>query len=86
MSDKFASRTTGLSSPAEFAAPVTPSDGADLAVASRAIYIGGAGDLRVTTVGGDTITFRNAPEGLFPIRARRIHATETTAADLIAVW
>lgn len=86
MSDKFAGRTTGLSSPAENAAPVTPSNTADLPVACRALYIGGGGDLRITTVGGDTVTFRNAPEGLFPIRARRVHATETTAADLIAVW
>ncbi|MEO0361148.1 MAG: hypothetical protein AAF322_08570 [Pseudomonadota bacterium] len=86
MSDQFAGRTKGLSSPAENAAPISPSDAADLPNVCRAIYIGAGGDLRLTTVGGDTVTFRNAPEGLFPVRARRVHATDTTAADLIAVW
>ncbi|MEM7523154.1 MAG: hypothetical protein AAF360_05220 [Pseudomonadota bacterium] len=86
MSDKFAGRSPGLASPAEFASAITPSDGSDLPTVSRALYVGVAGDIRVATVGGDVITFRNVQAGMLPVRVRRVYATETTAADLIAVW
>ena len=45
------------SDPAHYAAAVTPSDTADLAAASTAIFIGGGGNLRVTMLGGGIVTF-----------------------------
>lgn len=75
-----------LSDPAQNAFAVVPSDVADLAQATRAIYIGGAGHLAVTMVGGETVTFLSLPQGVFPICVRRILATGTTATNMIALW
>lgn len=86
MADDYASHAAGLDAPIEHAAAVTPSDTVDLATASRALYVGSTGDLRVTTVGGDTVTFADVPVGWHPIRARRVLATSTTATDIVACW
>lgn len=73
-------------SPFSGAAEVTPHDDNNLAVDARSLYIGGAGSIRVTTVGGNTVTFANHPVGYFPGRARRVHATGTTATNIVALW
>lgn len=86
MPDIFESRGTGLESPAYNAAEITPSDGADMATTSRALYLGQPGDLRLRLAGGDTVTFRNLAAGWVPVRAARIFATGTTASDIVAVW
>lgn len=86
MADQFNDRSSGLESPAYNAAQVVPSDTVDLAVTSRALYLGTAGDLRITTAGGDTVTLANVPNGVLPVRVARVHATGTTAADIVAVW
>ena len=86
MPDIFEDRTTGLESPSYDAAAVTPSDSTDLTVTSRAIYVGTGGDLRVTAASGSVVTFVNVPEGLLPMRVSRVHASGTTAADIVAVW
>lgn len=65
---------------------VVPSDGSDLPAASRAIYIGGAGDLRVMSIAGDTVTFVGVPAGsVLPIRCSRVLSTGTTATNLVAL-
>ena len=66
---------------------VTPSDSTDLSITfSRAIYIGGAGDLTVTMFNGGDITFKAVPVGsLLPVCARRIKATGTTATNILAL-
>ena len=86
MPDIYDDRSSGLESPGYNAAPITPDDGADLPISSRALYVGTAGDVTVTFVGGGTVTLKNAPAGILPIRARRVHATGTSAGDLVAVW
>lgn len=86
MLDIFEDRSSSLESPAYDAAPITPDDGNDLPIASRAVYIGTPGDLAATLVGGATVTFRNVPAGILPLRIARVLATGTTAADLVAVW
>lgn len=85
MSDEFKDFTSGLESPATRLSNVTPDDGADIAVASRALNVSGAGTVRVTTVSGDTGTVYIAAGITFPIRARRIWATGTTASGIIAL-
>ena len=41
-------------------------------------YVGGTGDVVVTTAGGDTVTFVAVPAGLIiPVRAKRIWETST---------
>ena len=84
--DIFEDRSSGLESPGSHAAPVTPSDSTDLTTASRALYVGGPGDLVLTLVGGSTVTLKNLAAGWVPLRTQRVHASGTTAADIVAVW
>ena len=73
------------SDPAHHAVAVVPSDTTDLVAASTSIYVGGSGNLKVTMLGGEILTFNNVPVGWHPIRATRVW-TSTTATNVIAVW
>lgn len=84
MSDNFQNYTASLRDPVRTAETVIPNDAQDLNSVSRAVYVGGQGDLRVTLAGGEDITFRSAPVGWHPIRVQRVWATGTTAADIVA--
>ncbi len=87
MADPFESNSSGLDSPAKSAAAVTPNDSTDLGTTCRALYIGVSGDVKVNMAGsGDDIVFKAAPVGMLPVRASRVHATGTTATDIVAVW
>jgi hypothetical protein len=86
MADQFRNFAPGLESPASNAVLVTPDDNADLTDASRALWIGTAGDLTVTMLGGQTLTFPNLLGGWHPIRVTRVHATGTAASGIVAVW
>lgn len=68
------------------AAAVTPSDGANLDTYARALYIGGTGDVKVTTVGGDTVTFTAVPVGILDVYVKKVFATGTDATDIIALY
>jgi hypothetical protein len=75
--------------PAAFADEVTPSN-EDFASGwySRAIYVGGAGDLVVTMAGNrdKTVTFKDVPAGqVLPIRVAQVNAG-TTATDIVAIY
>lgn len=85
MIDKFRNRESSLESPARWAEAVTPNDAADLPNFSRALYVGGGGDIRITTVGGDTVTL-TAATGFLPICVARVHATGTSATAIVALW
>lgn len=75
--DKFRVFKTILDSPAEGGFSITPSDD-DLETATRAIYVGGLGDLVIETISGDTITFANVPPGsIIPIRCKKVKAAST---------
>lgn len=67
---------------------ITPADGADLApFATRGIYVGGAGDVKVDMVENGTVTFKAVPVGtLLAVQAKRVYATGTTATLLIALF
>lgn len=81
------SNVVGSESPAVNAFAITPADGADLATVTRGIYAGGAGDLKVVTLGGDTVTFVGLAAGVIhPIRAARVFATGTTATSIVGVY
>lgn len=86
MADDFASYTPGLEAPASSGFTITPSDGADLAKATRAIYVGGAGSIRATFVGGGTVTFTGLQAGVaYPFRVSRVFSTSTTATGLVGL-
>lgn len=79
--------TNNVNAPASNFVAVTPHDSTDLANVSRAIWVGGAGNVAAVTVAGTAVTFAGVPAGtLLPIRVSRINATNTTATDIVAVW
>lgn len=67
-------------------ASVTPNDGADLSRPAHALYIGTSGNLRVTTIGGDELTFTNVPVGIFDVQVKKVFNTNTTAAGIFALY
>lgn len=85
MNDPFQNHVPGLESPAARLASVTPNDAADLDFPTRAIAVGTEGVVRVVTVTGDTGGVFVVPGAPFPIRARRILATGTSALDIVAL-
>ena len=75
MTDQFRGYADSVGAPSRHIAPRVPSDAADLAVTPKGIYVGTGG-----------VTFRNLPSGsLLPVRARRVLATGTTAADMLVL-
>lgn len=85
MAGLFEKFTSGLSSPGQHAAVVTPNDSADLATFARALIIGVAGNVKVDTVGGETVMIP-AVAGVLPVRVRRVYSTDTTASGIVAIW
>ena len=89
--DEFNGTSRGFESPALNAFDISPNNDVDLAEFCRAIYIGVGGtgkDLKVT-LWEDTVavTFKDVPQGqVLPIAAKRVHATGTTAQNLIGLY
>lgn len=70
---------------AHAAAAVTPSDSTDIRP-TRAVYVGGAGDVKVDMASEGTVTFVGVNAGtVLPIQATRVYATGTTATNLVAL-
>ena len=75
------------------AASVTPSDTANIPSVSGGtnngcvLYIGGAGNVKVETVGGDEVTFLGINTGTFlPVQVVKVFATGTSATNVLALW
>lgn len=65
---------------------VVPSDTAGLDQPGQ-IYIGGAGNLKVLTEGGDTQTFVGVIKGtILPVQVRKVFATGTSASNLLVMY
>lgn len=77
----------GLGEPAVYATAITPHDDNDLAFVSRALYIGGEGDVEVHMQGNRTaVVFSAVPAGtILPIRVRRVLAGNTTATLIVSM-
>jgi len=66
---------------------ITPSDDDNLEHATRGIYIGTAGNIKLTTTNGKTGTFVNVAAGsILPIQAIKVFETDTNAANLVGVY
>tara|TARA_R110000868_G_scaffold3103_2_gene20701 strand:- start:11475 stop:11945 length:471 start_codon:yes stop_codon:yes gene_type:complete len=51
------------------------------------LYIGGAGDIAVTTIGGDEVIFMGVLSGQFiPVQTLKLSASGTSATDILALW
>lgn len=79
-----------LANPARGAVAVTPNDSTDLSTPARALYVGIGGDLKVTTIYGQTVEFRNIPSGsVIPVMVSRVFATgqtSTIASAIVALY
>lgn len=76
-----------LNAPPIHGLEITPDDVNDLTDVTRGIWIGTGGDIKVTTLGGETSTYKNAPSGWLLVGFyTKVHATNTTASNLVAVW
>lgn len=86
MKDKFSTYSGGLSAPASEAVAVAPADDTDLAWATRALYVGSTGSIRVTMLSGETVDFTQLQGGMvYPLRVRKIWAGGTDAGGLVAL-
>ncbi len=65
---------------------VSPSDANDLGDVSQMLYVETAGTIRLTTVGGETLTTPVLYPGWHPMEVSRIFATGTTATGLMVGW
>lgn len=73
--------------PATSAAVVTPNDSTDLTFPTKALYIGGTGNLNVDMADGQTVLFSAIPVGaVLPISVARVRSTNTTATLIVALW
>ena len=51
------------------------------------VYVGGAGNIKVTTANGDVVTFNGLNAGtVLPVQVLRVWATGTTATTLIGIY
>jgi hypothetical protein len=87
MSDNFAKAFTELNSPAQDAFTISKSDSANLTFSTRAIYVGGGGNVAITTVKGNNVTFANVAGGsILPVRAKKVLSTGTTATLMVGLY
>jgi hypothetical protein len=85
--DPLATYHVSGNSPARHAAAITPHDTNELTAVTRGIYVGGAGNVAVITIGGETVVFIAPPVGtVIPVQAKIVKSTSTTATSLIALW
>lgn len=76
------------------AAEVTPSNTVNIPSVSGGentqgciLYVGGAGVLKVLTIGGDEVFFHGVPAGTtLQVRVLRVFSTGTTATNIVALW
>lgn len=86
MTDAYELHLRTLSAPAASASAITPDDDNDLPQFTRAIYVGGYGDITLVMV-DDTaaVTFTGVVQGtVLPVRAKRVMES-TTATNLVAL-
>jgi hypothetical protein len=75
-----------FSSPASHAVAITPHATNELAHYTRAIYVGGAGNITLVTVGDETVQFVGVLAGtILPVRTK-IVTTATTATSLVGLY
>lgn len=82
--NRFADRTLGNDLCAN-AEKITPSDAASFDAPVRIVPYDGE-EIRVTTVGGQTVTIPVVPGLMLPILVTKVHATGTDATKIFGYW
>ena len=87
MADNFASHAVGMDGPAQGGATISPHATNPLPNFTRAIYVGGSGDLACEMVSGEVVTFVGLIAGaVYPFRVQKVFATGTTATNLVGLY
>jgi len=77
----------GAGEPAANAEVVVPSDDSELSTVSRALYVGGGGDLAVVMLGGSEVIFSAVIAGtVLPIRVKKVKLTGTNASFVLNLY
>lgn len=83
MVDEFSDRMESVIDPVKGGEAVTT--GVAFAKTSTGIYVGGSGDVTVTMLDGESLTFTGLSAGVIhPIRATVV--TAATATNILALW
>lgn len=80
-----AHRTADATVAAHGAFLVTPGDATFIPV-TRALYVGGTGNLNVRMADDQTVLFTAVPVGIFPIQVDQVLSTSTTATNIVALY
>ncbi len=85
--DKHIQVPMQIGDPARSAEVVTKSDTTEFSTVTRAVFVGGAGNISFLMADGTTCVFTGITAGtILPVRARRINSTNTTATNMVAMW
>ncbi len=84
--DRFKNNSEQLDSPANDAFSITPHDSNELSQVTRALFVGGAGNINLTTAAGTTLVFTGVTAGsILPIQASKVLSTSTTATNIVGL-
>lgn len=79
--------TLSSSSPARNAFAITPHNSNLIAHITRGLYVGVAGNVKVTMESGEEVTFVGVPAGyILPIRVKIVWSTGTTATTMLGLY
>jgi hypothetical protein len=74
-------------SPAQGAFVPTQHDSNNEAQPGRALFVGGAGNVKLTTIAGENVTFTGVLAGsILPVAFQRIWSTGTTATNMVGLY
>jgi hypothetical protein len=83
-------RTSGIDDPGYVdgvaVTPGSPFSASDNSLVAKALWIGGTGNVSIETIGGNTVVFNSVPVGIFPVAAKLINASGTTATNIVALF
>ena len=75
------------SAPAGGAFAITPDDNNDLAIVTRGLYVGTAGNIKVTMANGDAVTITALAAGIVhPLRVKRVWSASLTAGSVMGFY
>lgn len=77
----------GSGQPATGGFMIIPSDTQDLPFVTRAIWVGGSGDIALVTLGRSVLILSGAVQGsIIAVRATKVFVSNTSATNLVGLY